>query len=133
MVISIVVRILRRRLAWVAGAWLMSQVALFAVAPSALCATTLTGMASVQCTCPEGDGQVCPMHHPESKSNTKSCSCRSTNDSAAAIIASLFGPAAVLTAPINTAEPAASSRRPLRVESHPFDSYLVPDAPPPRA
>jgi hypothetical protein len=132
-VISMVVRILRRRLACVAGAWLMSQVVLFAVAPGVLCAMTPTGMSSVQCRCPEGAGQVCPMHHSEPKSTTKSCSCRSTSDGAAAIIASLFGPAAVLTWPTGAAEPPRTSRQTLCVESHLLEFHLVPDAPPPRA
>ena len=126
-------RLLRHRLAWFASAWLLIQLANVTVTPSALLAGLPDSSASDACTCAHGDGQICPMHHTTSTSKTKSCSCRSTTDTAAAVIASLFGPTAVLTSPIGAAEPPASSEPPLSLASRPLDSSLVPDAPPPRA
>ena len=126
-------RMVRHRLAWFAGGWLLSQLAVLTVTPSALRVEMPSAVASAQCTCSHGDVRACPMHHTTSNSKTRSCSCRSATDTAAAVIASLFGPAAVLTVPIDATEPAARLQRPVRLESRPLDSDLVPDAPPPRA
>jgi hypothetical protein len=123
----------RRWLSRFAGGWLLCQFCIWTLTPAALCAAIPSTADSVECTCPHGGAQVCPMHQTQSKSKTRSCSCRGTTDSAATLIAGLFGPAAVLAVPIAAAEPADSSQRPAHLESRPLDFCLVPDAPPPRA
>jgi hypothetical protein len=92
-----------------------------------------SGMASVECTCSHGDGVVCPMHHATPKRDAKSCSCRSTTDEGIAVIASLFGGTAVLTAPTCATEPSLGATLPHEALTHPLGLFLVPDAPPPRA
>jgi len=123
----------RRRLQHLAGGWLVAQLSVLTVTPASLCAGMPNTVAALECTCSHGDGQVCPMHHTRSTSRTKSCSCRGTTDSAATLIASLFGPSAVLAVPIVAPEPAVGSPRSACLESRPLDSCLVPDSPPPRA
>jgi len=126
---------LRRRLSRFAAGWLVCQLCVLSVTPAILCARMPSTAGGVECTCSHGDGQVCPMHHTTStsKSKTKPCSCRSTTDSAAVAIASLFGQTGVLAAPIGAADPLRSSEHVVRSESDPLDSFRVPDAPPPRA
>jgi hypothetical protein len=92
-----------------------------------------SGMASVECTCSHGDGVVCPMHHATPKRDAKSCSCRSTTDEGIAVIASLFGGTAVLTAPTCATEPSLGATLPHEALTNPLGLFLVPDAPPPRA
>src|SRR5438876_5748793 len=125
--------VLRRRLSRFARGWVLYQLCMWTLTPTALCVTLPSTLGSVECACPHDDGQACPMHPTQSKSKTTSCSCRGTTDSTATLIAGLFGPAAVLGGSIVAAEPATSPQRPAVFESCPLDSCLVPDAPPPRA
>jgi len=70
------------------------------------------------------------MHHPSTSSND--CSCRSTTDSRAAIVASLIGPTAVL-APTSSAVAPSSILSPARsFSAEPLESAVAPDSPPPR-
>src|SRR2546426_7030463 len=78
--------VFRRRLSHFAGGCLVCQLCVLSLTP-ALCARIPSAVGGVECTCSHGDGQVCPMHHTTSTSKTKSCSCRSTTDSAAAVMA----------------------------------------------
>src|SRR6266446_639648 len=107
----------RRRLARFASGWLVYQLCVLALAPTALCAKTSSGAGDVECTCSHGDGHVCPTHHTETKSKPKSCSCRGTTDSATAVIAGLFGPAAVLAVPMADTKPVANRQRPPQLKS----------------
>src|SRR2546422_2895260 len=124
--------VFRRRLSRFAGGCLVCQLCVLSLTP-ALCARIPSAVGGVECTCSHGDGQVCPMHHTTSTSKTKSCSCRSTTDSAAAVMASLFGQTALLAASIGAADPPIRSEHEIRSEVDPFDSFFVPDAPPPRS
>jgi hypothetical protein len=126
-------QLLRNHLARLACVWLLTQGVMLSISSAALCAGMRGAVGVIECTCDHDDGQTCPMHHTTTASKTKSCSCRGTDDGAAAVMASLFGPAAVLTVSINPVEPPADSRNPQRADSRPLDSSLVPDAPPPRA
>jgi hypothetical protein len=70
------------------------------------------------------------MHHPSTSSND--CSCRSTTDSRAAIVASLIGPTAVL-APTSSAVAPSPILSPARsFSAEPLESATPPDSPPPR-
>src|SRR3989442_11058276 len=116
-----------------AGGWLVMQLAVFVSIPTALCLNMSTSATGVECTCAQSDGQMCPMHHTRSKANSPSCSCRSTADPAAAIIASLLGPSAVLTDAVEYVDVTATSETPGRSDWSPIDALIVPSAPPPRA
>src|SRR4051812_49071649 len=130
-------RWIRPRLAPVAAAWLVFQLALFISVPTTLCATTSANGVGAECTCDHGDGQMCPMHHTRTKSHTehgsRSCSCRSSLDPLAALAAALSGPPGVLSARANAVAPQAPSTPEPIVPVAPAAWIAVPDSPPPRA
>jgi hypothetical protein len=124
---------MRLRLRRVAAGWLVFQLSLLMSIPTALCLTMPTSAIGLQCTCAHEDGQMCPMHHTRSKSNSPSCSCRSTTDPIAAITASLWGPSAVLTRTVASVDLVVTSDTPRISHWSPIEAFVVPDAPPPRA
>jgi hypothetical protein len=122
----------RRRLTGVAGAWLAAQLAFASAAPVALRAAMPTSADAVQCTCSHGDGTACPMHQAARADDPDACSCRGTSDAGAAIIASLLGDTAILTAPAPAIGASSGARVPGDLPSRPLELDLVPDSPPPR-
>jgi len=133
---SFFMRWMRIRLARVAAGWLVFQCCLLVSVPTALCAMS-AGAVGAECTCEHGDGQMCPMHHVQSKSKTgsssHSCSCRSTSDPVTAMAASLIGPPAVVALAASSIAPLVPAGSSPRFASNPLDSTFVPDSPPPRA
>jgi hypothetical protein len=125
---------IRARVAHVAVGWLVFQLCLLASVPTVLCSPDPNAIAlEAACTCGHADaeGQSCPMHHPSTSPSTD-CSCRSTTDPRAAIVASLIGPIAVL-APVASPMAPATVAAPARVVSaDPLEFAVVPDSPPPR-
>jgi hypothetical protein len=85
------------------------------------------------CTCDHGDGLECPMHHTKTTKSRSSCSCRSTTDGPTAMLASLIGPTAVLTARTTVVATVATSGVRTSPEAPLFDASINPDPPPPRA
>jgi hypothetical protein len=73
------------------------------------------------------------MHQSDSSSNAAACSCRSTADPFAIIVASLFGPSAVLTRTLFLERPVASYSVPSLVAVSLIEADILPPAPPPRA
>src|SRR4029077_9643252 len=124
---------LRRLLPRIAIGWLLFQLCIWTLTPTALCLSRERALAAVECTCPHESGQACPMHHPAQRLNTTPCSCRSTTNDAATVVSSLFGPTGVLAAPVSTSVVTAKSEGPLQLDSRPLDSHPDTDAPPPRA
>jgi hypothetical protein len=124
---------MRLRLRRVAAVWLVFQLSLLISIPTALCRTMPSSATALECTCGHEDGQMCPMHHTRSKSNSQSCSCRSTTDPISAITASLWGPSAVLTRTVASVDVAVTSDTPRMSDWSPIEALVVPDAPPPRA
>jgi hypothetical protein len=127
-------RWIRPRLARIAGSWLVFHLCLLVSIPSSLCSTASAGVVKAECTCGHGDGNYCPMHHPQSKAtkDPHSCSCRPSSDPIAAIAASLIGPAAVLAPSVSTIVPARAVALSAAFDPSPLDSLSVPDSPPPR-
>jgi hypothetical protein len=124
---------IRAHVAQVAGGWLAFQLCLLAAVPTVLCSPESAVALESACTCAHGDGegQSCPMHH-SSTSPSDHCSCRSTADPRAALVASLIGPTAVL-APVASTPAPATVAAPARVFSaEPLESAVAPDSPPPR-
>jgi hypothetical protein len=72
------------------------------------------------------------MHHTRSKSPA-SCSCRSSNDGLTATLASLFGPAAVLTPGSAVVAIIATTDFGTNPDATLVDTSFNPDPPPPRA
>ena len=119
----------RRLLGPIAAAWLSCQLAGVVTTPIVVWMTTRAD--HVECTCGHGDHAICPMHHRPA-SGTR-CALRSTHNTNAAVLSSLFSSVGVLTATTTTMvattivvapsfERVASSRGP-----------VGPDPPPPRA
>jgi len=123
---------IRHHVAHVAGAWLVFQLCLLAAVPAVLCSPESTVSFEPACTCThgDGDGQSCPMHHPSASSSN--CSCRSTTDSRAAIVASLIGPTAVLAPTSSTVAPSSALSAARSFSAEPLESATPPDSPPPR-
>ena len=127
---------LRRRLIGFASAWLCAQMIALAAAPISLCATDTASKTPAACSCAHvaGDNASCPMHrHPASPASAAGCHCRgNTPDPAGAAVATMFGPAGVLTGASSAPAPRPSSALPSLAPSI-FESWIaVPDGPPPR-
>jgi hypothetical protein len=123
---------IRVHVAHLAGGWLAFQLCLLTAVPAVLCAPDPNAEFEIACTCAhgEGEGQSCPMHHPSNAS--PDCSCRSTSDPRAAIVASLIGPTAELAPVASTPVPASVTEPARFVSAEPLDSAAPPDSPPPR-
>jgi hypothetical protein len=123
---------IRRSIRRVVGGCLVLHLSILVSAPTALCVAMPDRASAAACTCAHTDGQMCPMHHPASKQGSKSCSCRSTTDPLASLVASLFGPSAVLPADsVLTVRLVASDVQSAAI-SYTAEVDIVPDAPPPR-
>jgi hypothetical protein len=81
-------QIVRRHLAWIAGAWLLGQVAAIAAAPLALHRATAVGVED-DCCPGVAPGQVCPMHH--TREGKRTCEMRNACSSDNAALLSLAG------------------------------------------
>jgi len=121
---------LRRALGPIAALWLACQVGVLAAAPVLLQAGAAEG--ALECTCAHGDHAVCPMHH-ESAPGSKVCLIRGADEGDAAVLASVFSLAGVLTAPTQ-ARVSASAHSVVHVfATTPPRPSVPPDPPPPRA
>jgi hypothetical protein len=128
---------IRPRLAPVAAAWLVLQLAVLISVPTTLCSMNAGNVVGAECTCEHVNGQMCPMHHTRTQSHGASgshaCSCRSTSDPMATLAAALSGPPAVLVAEMSSiASFDAAACAPIALAEPPA-WISVPDSPPPRA
>lgn len=127
-------RLLRRRLSWMLGGWLVFQCAGI-IAPVVLSATGWVAVST--CTCPAAaHGAACPMHHADDRETT-GASRRCVIENAAAPIdialLSLAGGGGLLPRPmiIDRIDPA--SEHVASLTKVPSSHTELPDAPPPRA
>ena len=68
--------LVRRRLSWLVGAWLLCQIANVAAAPLTFCCQNVATAGDEEKCCPGLlPGQVCPMHH--TKEGERTCKMRS--------------------------------------------------------
>ena len=126
-------RIVRRRLSWMVGAWLLCHVCALAAAPISICLSSSASAPSLECTCDHGDATECPMHHKSSAAPKPTCTCRSTSDSGLATLASMLGPFAVVDAAARIVSPDAMAAMPALRPASFFNVPAIPDPPPPRA
>jgi len=124
---------IRRGVRRAAGAWLIVQLWMLVWAPTVLCGTMRSLQARTTCPCAHVDPQSCPMHQSDSSSNAAACSCRNSANPFAIIVASLFGPSAVLTGTLLLENPLASYSVPSLVAVSLIEADILPPAPPPRA
>jgi hypothetical protein len=69
--------LVRRRLSWLVGAWLLCQIANLAAAPLTFCCQNVATAGDDEKCCPGLlPGQICPMHH--TKEGERTCKMRST-------------------------------------------------------
>jgi hypothetical protein len=132
-ILVVYMRIVRRRLSWVVGAWMLCQAAAVASAPLALWRTSLPAVGAIADDCCPGvaPGQVCPMHH--TKEGGRKCAMRSACSPDSAALVSLSGivglPSRAFT---KLAESSLSSSLGQR-ESATLARSTRPESPPPRA
>ena len=122
----------RRRLAPVAGLWLVCQLSASTLAPVGISVAVAGAEAAAECTCQHGDGQNCPMHRvPTHSANKSACSWRSTTGGADAVMLSFLGPLAVPSRTASAVPVLATSALVAAVFTIPSDLVPVPNAPPP--
>jgi hypothetical protein len=122
---------IRQHLAAFIGVWLICQTTALVAAPASLCSGASASSAPEGCTCARDAAHECPMHHrTPARSN---CSCRDTNDTTTAIIASLLGPIAVLASPIDGAAPIRATDSITWPAASTLEQPAALDSPPPRA
>jgi len=128
---------LRRRLARLAGLWLVCQLSVHTLVPVTAALATTSTDAIEDCTCAHGDGQVCPMHHrlshSSSSSSKRTCvwQCANTADDAATL--SFLGPIALPSQQVSATPVIVRSGVVSAPFAIPSDLVPIPDAPPPRA
>jgi hypothetical protein len=124
--------LVRRRLSWLIGVWLLCQIANVAAAPLAFCCQKAVTADDEEKCCPGLlPGQVCPMHHK--REGERTCKMRDACGRSDAALVALAGGAGVLppaTAVVNSFDLCDLLRLAPR-------SALVrtsfPESPPPRA
>jgi hypothetical protein len=124
--------LVRRRLSWLIGAWLLCQIANVAAAPLTFCCQNVATADDEEKCCPGLlPGQVCPMHH--TKEGVRTCKMRNACAQSDAALVALAGGIGVLpsaTAVVNTFDLGDLLHPALR-------SAIVrtshPESPPPRA
>src|SRR5258705_8632777 len=109
-----------RHRAWLVGGWLLAQAAFLTATPLGLCVASALFAPADECTCAHEDGQACPMH-PVAGKSTSSCSCRSTTDPSAIVVASLMGPLADIPAATALAQPLLAVKFVSPFESSPIE------------
>jgi hypothetical protein len=124
--------LVRRRLSWLVGAWLLCQIASVAAAPLTFCCQNVATAEDEDKCCPGLlPGQVCPMHH--TKEGERTCKMRGVcagTDASLAALASGFGAMPAVTAVVSAFGLGD------RLQLQPASAILRtdrPESPPPRA
>jgi hypothetical protein len=126
-------RAFRRRLAWVAFAWLACQAAATAAAPLLLSTADVSSHAERRCECPVGDGQACPMHKPHKPEADNTCKMRNAFAPTDGALLGLSGGVGVLPSPTVTVSVFDHSTFVQFLAPAEILRGHVPDSPPPRA
>src|SRR6185369_1322872 len=123
--------LVRRRLSWLVGAWLLCQAANVAAAPLTFCCQNVATAGDDEKCCPGLlPGQICPMHH--TKEGERTCKMRAACAGTDAALVALAGGLAAM--PRTTL--VVSAFEPGELPSHARPSTLLrgerPESPPPR-
>src|SRR3954451_22432509 len=90
--------LVRRRMSWLVGAWLLCQMANVAAAPLTFCCQNVASSEDEEKCCPGLlPGQVCPMHH--TKEGVRTCKMRAVCTGSDAALIALGGALGVVPAP----------------------------------
>lgn len=124
--------LVRRRLSWLVGAWLLCQIANVSAAPLTFCCQNVATAEDEEKCCPGlMPGQVCLMHH--TKEGVRTCTMRGVcAGSDASLVAPASGLAALppVTAAVSAFDLGVLPRRAPQVAILRSDR---PESPPPRA
>ena len=124
-------RFLRHRLAWVACAWVMCQIAAIAAVPVVVWQVHRTLEHADECECPVAPGQTCPMHHKQDVDSTcKMRNALANSDAALWGLAGVFGVLPSSTVAVSAFDPGDFVRT--AIPSAIVRGYR-PEAPPPRS
>ena len=124
-------RVVRRHLSWLIGAWFACQVAALAAAPAALCVSTPEPAHHDTVCCPGlKPGQVCPMHH--TREDIQTCAMVSTCDPSHAALLPLVAAAGLLPQAQAVAPIDFSVQSVLPLTARAIARAERPDSPPPR-
>ena len=124
--------LVRRRVSWLVGVWLLCQAANIAVAPITFCCQNVATAGEDEKCCPGLlPGEICPMHH--TKEGERTCKMRascSNSDASIVALAGGLGAVPIATAVVSAFELGESPR------PAPHSAILRtarPESPPPRA
>jgi hypothetical protein len=127
---------IRRRLSWIAGAWLICQAGVLTAAPlslSGLLAPVSTN--AILCTCASDTDHDCPMHgkhqHHES-TGTPDCALRSASDATDVTLVSLFAGIGLIPPALMTSVTLPESDSVSSLSGRPLPREVRPESPPPR-
>ena len=82
--------VVRRRLSWLVGVWLLCQMANLAAAPLTFCCQNVASIGDDEKCCPGLlPGEICPMHH--TKEGERTCKMRGVSAGADASLVALAG------------------------------------------
>jgi hypothetical protein len=124
--------VVRRRLSWLIGVWLLCQAANVAAAPLTFCCQNVATAEDEEECCPGLlPGQVCPMHHV--KQGERTCQMRGVCTGSDATLVGLASGLGAMPAPTMSvsafalSEPPRTAVRPVILRSD------RPESPPPRS
>jgi hypothetical protein len=123
--------LVRRRLSWLVGAWLLCQIATVAATPLTFCCQNVATVGDDEKCCPGLlPGEICPMHH--TKEGERTCKMRSMCAGTDASLVALAGGLGAMPRPtvvVSTFDPGDLPR--IARQSTPFRTDR-PESPPPR-
>jgi hypothetical protein len=124
--------LVRCRLSWLVGLWLLCQIANVTAAPLTFCCQNVTTADDEEKCCPDIlPGQICPMHHK--KEGERTCKMRNVCGRTDVALVALAGSVGVLppaTATVNTFD---LSDLPRSAPQSAIVRISLPESPPPRA
>jgi hypothetical protein len=127
-----VMSLVRRRLSWLVGAWLLCQIANVGAAPLTFCCQNVATAGDDEKCCPGLlPGQICPMHH--TKEGERTCKMRSSCAGTDASIVALAGGLGALPAPTPVVSAFELSALPRVAPQTALLRTDRPESPPPRA
>jgi len=126
-----VMPMVRRQLSRLVGVWLVVQSSMLFGVSATICTGHDDTATAQSCACAHGDGSQCPMHHPTPATHAP-CTCHSAPATNTATLATVFGPAAVLTSLTATRISVIVSTMDPATEQASVNPPAVVDPPPPR-
>ena len=124
--------LVRRRMSWVVGAWLLCQIANLAAAPLTFCCQNVATAEDEEKCCPGLlPGQVCPMHH--TKEGVRTCKMRSVCTGTDASIIALAGGLGAMPGATSFVSAFEPGDLPRLAPPSPILHTERPESPPPRA